>query len=321
MNAMPVVDPERPEIPRPLWQLRLYPLFLIFLVLGAGAIAALVIDWRSGKTQFGKSDEFHAWIALVALLFTLVATIAVLNWPPFLRACCEARRANIIISFVVYAIIFLVAVVGPVLLAGSLPVPVYLFYQRILVLALLVFVAVGDCFCGLILLGSVLRERGRRTGPDSMGGADAIRELLVARSDLRRFLWGAATLITGMVFVVGGLQDALSAYANSSDNHNVPTISAVGVLLYGAFFAVLLALVSVPTYVAWQMRASALRDHLYPLPHDGRPRPEWYTARSNLEELLQMRIGTGQRFAAILGILAPLVVGIISAFIPAIRGG
>jgi hypothetical protein len=321
MNAMPEVGSEGPEIPRPLWQLRLYPLALTFLALAAGGIAAFIIDWRSGKTQFGDSDGFHAWIALVALLFMLVATLVALNWSPFIRVCREARCANILISVGVYAIIFVVAVVGPVLLAGSLPVPVYLFYQRILVLALLLFVAVGDCFCGLILLGSVLRERGRCPGPESVGGADAVRELLVARSDLRRFLWGAATLITGMVFVVGGLQNALNSYANSSDSSNMPTISSVGVLLYGAFFAALLALVSVPTYTAWQARASALRDRLYPLPHGGRPHPEWYAARSNLEELLQMRIGTGQRFAAILGILAPLAVGVISAFIPTIRGG
>jgi hypothetical protein len=88
-----------------------------------------------------------------------------------------------------------------------------------------------------------------------------------------------------------------------------------------AFFAGLLALVSIPTYNALQTRARALRDQLFQIPSDGKASTEWYEGRSNLEELLGLHAGTGERFAAVLTILAPLVVGILSAFIPTIHGG
>ena len=297
----------------------LRPLLFTLAVLGLGGIGTLVLYWKSGETRFGRTDDFSAWIAVVAFFFMLVTTVAISTWSSFRRLTAEAGLANIILSFFIYAIVFTVAVVAPIWLTGSLAIPVYLFHRRVMALVVVVFLVAGDCFCGLIMLGTVLRERGHFAEEESMSGREAIQELLTARSDLRRLLWGSAALITGVVFVVAGLRNALNSYANSAVT-TVPAISVTGLLLYGAFFAVLLALLSVPTYLAWQSQAQGLRDRLYPIPFHGRPSREWYEDRSNLEHMLQMEIGTGQRFAAALGILAPIAVGIISVFIPVIRG-
>jgi hypothetical protein len=134
------------------------------------------------------------------------------------------------------------------------------------------------------------------------------------RSDLRRFLICTAVIITAIMISIGALRNALNAFYESN-------ITPTGILVFGAILAGLLAVISIPVYVTWRASAQALRDDLYPLPRDGRPSKEWYQGRSNLEILLEMRVGTGQRFAVLAGIASPIIISIVSVFIPTIHGG
>jgi len=147
-----------------------------------------------------------------------------------------------------------------------------------------------------------------------MSPGESIRELLKIRSDLRKFLICTAVIITGIMVSLGALRNSLSAYYDTNR-------TSTGILVFGAVFAGLLAVISIPAYIAWRASAQALRDDLYPLPRDGRPSRAWYQGRSNLETLLEMRVGTGQRFAVLAGIASPIIISIISVFIPTIHGG
>ena len=147
-----------------------------------------------------------------------------------------------------------------------------------------------------------------------MSAGDSILELMKMRSDLRKFLICTAVVITGIMVSLGALLNSLSAYYGIG-------LTSTGILVFGAVFAGLLAIISIPAYIAWQVSAQALRDDLYPLPRDGRPSKEWYQGRSKLETLLEMRVGTGQRFAVLAGIASPIIISIISVFIPTIHGG
>lgn len=293
-----------------------------FIVAGAGTFGFTVTYLGSDRTKdsrnFAGLFEFHVLIGLVSVVLMLIVSMAALSLPNFRRVKQRSRRGELRVCIIVYLIISAIAIFGPKLVAVPQFIPLYLFYWRILALYLFAFAAAGNCFCGLILLGIVQRRKGQPVELESTAGGEVIRDILTARSDLRQFLWGAGSLVTGVVVVSSGIRNTLDAYAS---NYGVDVgVPAVVLLLYGAFFAVLLALISVPTYIAVQARARKLIDTLYPVPHNGRPSAEWYAARSGLESLLQLRAGTGQRFAAVLGILAPLIISIISAFIPTSGG-
>ena len=110
---------------------------------------------------------------------------------------------------------------------------------------------------------------------------------------------------------------SLSDIGDATDNPVY--ISGGALILYGLFFAALLAVVLVPAYTAWRNRAMRFRDHLYPIPADGRPPKIWYEDRSVLEDLLGANLGADSRFLAIAGVLAPLIGTIIAVAIPAIH--
>jgi hypothetical protein len=298
--------------------------FFVLSALIAGAFGVIVIRWGSGNTsesrQFAQMDEFRAWVALTSVLLMIAVIVTAWAWSDFQRIARDAGRASVVIAVVVYVFIGMAAILGPAWVGGTLASPLYLSSWRILILSVLVLAAGGGCFCGLMLLASLLHEEDHSANFDPTTSGKIIEELLQMRSELRRFWRGAALLIAFVVIVAGGLRNALNAYVESYTPSFGP-IPATGLLLYGAFFALLLAVVSLPGYVAWQARVRDLRDRLHPIPDDGRPSPEWYLARSNLEALLELRAGSGERLVAILGIIAPFVLSIVAAFVPTVRGG
>jgi hypothetical protein len=77
------------------------------------------------------------------------------------------------------------------------------------------------------------------------------------------------------------------------------------------------ALIFVPAYVAWQERASELRDTLHPVPEDGRPAHDWFQARDDLDALLATRASAGRVLATAFGVLAPLLASVVSALLSA----
>jgi hypothetical protein len=179
---------------------------------------------------------------------------------------------------------------------------------------MLTLAASATCFCGLLLINGIAHKRAASSGFDSMSAGESIRELIKTRSDLRKFLICTAIIIAAIMISLGALRNSLNTYYETD-------LTSTGILVFGAIFAGLLAVISIPAYVAWRATAQALRDDLYPLPHDGRPSREWYQGRSNLETLLEMRVGTGQRFAVLAGIASPIIISIVSVFIPTIHGG
>ncbi len=91
-------------------------------------------------------------------------------------------------------------------------------------------------------------------------------------------------------------------------------------LLYGALFTLGLSVIAVPFFVAWRNRAGQLADHFCPLPADGKLSDEWMQQRKRVEHVLHL----GPLFAdsvTAVGVLAPLVVSAIAAFLPKAANG
>ena len=278
--------------------------------------------------KFADTNQFDQFTALVAGLFGLSASVALSTLPTFRLIAAKASLPPKIAAIVFYLIVSVAVIVGPFIVqAGNAIIPLSNFSLRIWIIDLFVLACGSGSLCGLALLAHTQREITGRSG--TVIASDEIRSILEARTYIQRFFVGAAALITMAVIVIGGLQDALKVDLSSYEDRfangdilfipNIASIPVGAILIYGVFFAALLAFAVIPAYRSWQARAADLRDRLYPLHDDGRAPPDWYEGRSNIEALLQMRPGYGSRVLTIVGILAPLIASIISIIIPALQ--
>jgi hypothetical protein len=130
-----------------------------------------------------------------------------------------------------------------------------------------------------------------------------VEKLLGLQAHLRRLLALDGVIIGAAVLSSGALRNALLAY-----NQDNPTFSFPEeyVLIYGAFFSALLALVYTPAHLRHRDVARRLRDSFVPLPpHD----PSWsasYDKRTKLEELFELQLTTSASFRTGVAILTPL---------------
>jgi hypothetical protein len=300
------------------------PLLLFLAIIAAGVVGTFLIRWGSSNTAdsrlFADTSQFDEWSAIVSFVTAISVPVAVFTWPAFLRVAKrvtkDVGRIAVASAIMTYVLLGAAAVFGPFLVnGGNASFELSYFNARVGVLAALLLTAGAGSFCGLMLLW--YSQRSRIDDPSAI--RTTIPAILSARRDLQRLFAGAAILITGAVIIIGGLRSALNADINENSVNNAAVIPVGGIILYGIFYALLLAFVLVPAYTAWQARVARFRDRLYPIPENEPLSKDWYEARSNLEDLLGMHLGSTSRFLAAAGILAPLIVSIITAIIPAVH--
>jgi len=304
-----------PEAPSLVHQL--VPLFLLILIFIAAIAGDLLIRLDTNSTSisrgFADTNQFNEWSFIVAGVLGVCVAVAASTWPPFLRVARTASPVSVIVAVSIYLLISAAVILIPFIIDhSSVSFELSHFYLRMSILTILILIAGGGSFCGLELLWY--------TQSNQIDAAvnfppKTVESILSARRNLQRFFAGATVLITSGVVIIGGLRSALNAHVT----YNSAAIPVAALLLYGAFFAMLLAFVLIPAYTAWQQRIAKFRDYLYPVPEKGDFSKDWYEARSNLEDLLAMRAGLPGRFLAAVGILAPLIGSIISAIIPTLR--
>jgi hypothetical protein len=302
---------------------------LLVVVFGAALGGVLLIRLGSASNSlsrtFANSNQFDELAAMVAGLLGLSAAVAFFTLRAFWRIKGQVGRSSKIATALLYIIVSIAIIVGPLLVqGGNAIVPLSHFTARIVILDILVLAAACPSFCGLLLLADTQREETGRFDPKNV--SEAVSSIHEARICIQRFFVGAAALITMAVIVIGGLQSALNTdlqgyEANYASGNiifvpNIATIPVGAIILYGIFFAALLAFAVIPSYAAWRARAVDLRDRLYRVPDDGHGSQSWYEGRANIEVLLQIRSGFGPTSLAIIGILAPVVGSIISVAIP-----
>lgn len=294
------------------------PYLLVLFVVLSGIFGVIALRLKVNETEtskdFANTLGYAVWIASVVGTLMLSTFLSGLVWRDFQRVWSLAGKKTRYGTIAVYSLVGIATIFGTFWVISPLYTPLFFFNWRALALSVVALVASATCFCGLLLINGVVHKRAASRGLDSTSAGELIMELMKMRSDLRKFLICTAVAITAIMISLGAFLNALNAYYETD-------FSSTGILVFGAIFAVLLAVISIPAYVAWQVSAQALRDHLYQVPRDGRPSQEWYQGRSDLETLLEMQVGTGQRFAVLAGIASPIIISIISVFIPTIRGG
>jgi hypothetical protein len=93
------------------------------------------------------------------------------------------------------------------------------------------------------------------------------------------------------------------------------------VLFYGAFFAVILSVITIPLVAAWRACATTAVERTCPLPPDGQPTDDWVSARARLEKLLHLDVPLLRNPLTALSIFVPLITAALAAFIPQLGTG
>jgi hypothetical protein len=93
------------------------------------------------------------------------------------------------------------------------------------------------------------------------------------------------------------------------------------VLFYGAFFAVILSVITIPLVAAWRSCATTAVERTCPLPPDGQPTDDWVSARERLEKLLHLDVPLLRNPLTALSIFVSLITAALAAFIPQLGAG
>lgn len=267
---------------------------------GAGVVLALV-QWalgRGGHTGVARSPEYLVWAGCVSVG-------VVIYWHVFARTRTHVRapsRTALAISVVAYVIVallvnFLLTGRGP---AGTLPTVPWVMRPLYLVAEF--------CAAPAVLTLWLTRPRLDRISLSEDGALDG---LLTIRTDMGRSLTGLSIIVSSGLINTAVLRHA--HVAHGLDPKLFPTTFVLG---YGAVLTGIVALIYVPAFLAWRDRALALIDTVYPLPKDGRPTEEWSDGRARLTTLISLDATVGKTVHAALGILAPLLTGLLAYYLP-----
>jgi hypothetical protein len=208
---------------------------------------------------------------------------------------------------------------GPIVLGGRLDVPLPGYSVR--VVPVFVGGVVGILFAGsgMVLVGVAAGRTPRSVG-----------FLVELRSKLLLFLGFAAFVVLVAVISTSALRRALIAFDPETWTRKFPTSN---LLLYGAFFSVLIALLFVPAYLALQAAGRSLVEEVVPLPdatpsgrpsasdpgstpaNGGFPSHTWFERRSDLSDLLGLNTSVVGALGAAFAVLTPVAASGLAAFL------
>ena len=288
----------------------------LLAALASSGATLLLLRLGSGHTlasrRFAALPQFDVWVWIYAAEVGIAAALGIASFPAFLLlARATGRRAT---TFAVAAwpvLGMLVLLFGPQAVGND---PLWLATGRSIGVNVIAGVFITPSFAGLLLiqtrLSALARETASAVNEGKAGGL--VVELAWLRTAMLRFLTTFAAAITVGLLALGALRAAV--LASGTPAANVPPLR---LLTYGGVLTAITALIFVPAYVAWQERASELRDTLHPVPEDGRPAHDWFQARDDLDALLATRASAGRVLATAFGVLAPLLASVVSALLSA----
>jgi hypothetical protein len=300
--------------------------FTHLLLACIGLLVGSTIAWVfPGSTlavqSFRETDWYVIWVAFVAAQGALWASMA----PTALRTLARllekihGRRWPRSLGPYVAAYVFIALLINAFLV----------FFTRSnegSPLAAHEFRATGMFVLGSLVSGpaticilAIHRQVGVKTNiaTELFDPAHAIGDLLYFRTVLQRSLVMLGSIIGAATLGAGALRNAAIA-----SGFKTPEGAPVGyVLLYGALFTLVIALIYIPCYFSLQTRAKELCDLLLPIPTGPRPVDaegllDWSEKRQKLESLLRVGVGVGDSFQAAFGIFAPLASSVLLVLLP-----
>jgi len=275
------------------------PVLIALAVLG-GAIGLAVVRVNGmGPKTFTHSGEFRLWLFLIAAQTALWAIGAAVLLAPQVRhpldGLLSVARGSVAAS-VLFAAVPLAGFVVYASLRSTLRYPLPDHQWKILVLSL-----IGAAVALLGVAELALVKVALQNEPAGGTLAD-IERYLDLRTLLQRVLAVEGAILGAAILASGALRNAVVAYTKVQSSY-----PREYVLLYGAYFTLLLALLYAPVYLRLLEVGRANVDAA--CKPEEPASPAWlpaYEKRKKLEEHLQLEVATSASFRAGIAILAPL---------------
>ncbi|MEV6346265.1 hypothetical protein [Actinoplanes sp. NPDC051851] len=265
---------------------------------------------------FIASENYVIWRLLVVLLVLMSLTTGAAGWARLTVLRRRYPAATLTPFLTALPLGILVTAALPWLSQRTPAMTWNMLSVRMAVVAVVVTVAAGP---SLAILWMVRERLGRLSPGDGDQPADRspgvlIGELLALRRTAGDAVGVLAAIISLTVVNTGQLRNTyLAAGASPAD------VPVTGVILYGAFFAALLAFLYLPVHARWRAGAEALRESLFPIPPTGRPDADWSDGRQRLSVLLLLDKGVPGVLGGILLVGSPFLVSLVGCFVPVSR--
>ncbi|WP_110006823.1 hypothetical protein [Geodermatophilus normandii] len=139
--------------------------------------------------------------------------------------------------------------------------------------------------------------------------------LLESWDVLVRCLTVFAVLVVISLVPTGALRALWLAQRGDTDRL-ADQFPASDVLLYGAFFTVVLAAITLPVVAAWRTEARRLVAHVYPVTTVEDLTDDWDKGRKRLEEVLHLDKGILRNPLTAFTVFTPLLTSVLAGFVP-----
>jgi hypothetical protein len=280
---------------------------LMLLGVAGASIGAFIFlfNWQATEEirEFVKSPEFVIWIFINVVLFAFYPILIALLWKPLndLRIYFFKNKCEIIISALIFTALFFIPImIGPKI-ANIEPLPLVGANTKILIVTIIGFlVSTLPLAIGIWLVQAAIRE----TFGEIKKSQELINQYITYRDYLHQFLMILGSLLSLFILVTAAFRAVLIASCSTNTNE-YPTIY---LLIIGAYYTLLLALLYSPAYISLIAAGRRLLDAYFALPAPDST--SWASIRSKrkeLEDLLDLKVTGEQRFLSSITILSPFV--------------
>jgi hypothetical protein len=264
------------------------------------------------SAAFVASPDYFVWRLVIVLMVLAALAGAAVTAPLLLTIRRRYPQASLLPLALVYPLVIVVA--------GQLPrlqrLPARPHWNDLSSRDFLVLLVVAAAAAPALALLWIVRDRAGVLARDG-GAADEpagsqIGELLALRRTINTALAVLAGIISLTVVATGQLRVTLVHTGMAASS-----FPAALVLLYGAFFAGILATLYLPVHLAWRRATERLREAVYPIPADGRPGADWSDGRGRLTALLTLDSGVAGALGPAFSVLSPFLVSLLGYFLSA----
>ena len=246
-------------------------------------------DGTDKSKAFSQSLQFPIWVMLVGAQSSLwaVSAVAVFGWLRELKIHFVRNWKTLLLS----SALFVLLVWMPYLLAARFLInsPIYLEsplqYHKA---KIVILTAAGTTVALLAGMGLwVVHAALKDTFKDRASGREQISEFLRLRAYTQGFLSVAGAINGVATLSAWALHAAMHAYQAHQHQDEPPHLH---VLLYGAYYSVVLALAYAPTHLALNAVGRQICVNVLPVPSERGSWTDWESNRKVLEQLLQPQL-------------------------------
>ena len=289
--------------------------FVMLLSIAGALLGASIYFFGTPSTPESQAfivlPEFITWFFINELLFALYPIVALLLWKPIkqLGKYLLHNKLEIFISSFILFALFIFPTVTAANIIKFKPAPLEYADTKILIIETVGFVASTlPVAIGFWLVHIAIRDIPRDINPLEI----RVKEYIRFRDYLQQFLIILGVLLSLLILASAALRKAaIASGVTTTDDY-----PSIYLLLAGAYYTLLVAIIYFPVYTALISTGYQLLDAYFPLlAPDSKSWGDTYPRRKELEDLLELKIAGEQRFLTNITLLGPFVSSIFTLLV------